>query len=149
MPQRSDVMDHEHVSAVAHRGEVGRRVQRGGARGLDGQHGLLPSVPGAVGKAGGRPDHAVAIGSQRRQPARHLARQALDPADLGTDGGACVDRDDGRVRRFGHRYCGRTVRRSTSPEASRPTAIAAARPTSSPVRGSVEEDDGSADFVED
>ncbi len=46
-------------------------------------------------------------------------------------------------------YSGRTVRRNTSPEASRPTAIAAARPTSSPVRGSVEEDDGSADCVED
>jgi hypothetical protein len=50
---------------------------------------------------------------------------------------------------MGAHYCGRTVRRSTSPEASRPTAIAAARPTSSPVRGSVEEDDGSADLVED
>ncbi|MGZ6573442.1 MAG: hypothetical protein ACXVHJ_20620 [Solirubrobacteraceae bacterium] len=42
------------------------------------------------------------------------------------------------------------MRRSTSPEPSRPTAIATARPMSSPVRGSVEEDvDGSADLVED
>lgn len=38
----------------------------------------------------------------------------------------------------------RTVRRSTSPQPSKPTPIATARPISSPVRGSVEEVDGSA-----
>lgn len=41
------------------------------------------------------------------------------------------------------------MRRSASPEPSRPIAIATARPISSPVRGSVEDDDGSAALVLD
>jgi hypothetical protein len=57
-------------------------------------------MPGSMGKPGRRADHAIAIGAKGRQPPCHLARQALDAADLGADGGACVDRDDGRV---GHR----------------------------------------------
>jgi hypothetical protein len=103
-----------------------------------------------MGKPGGRSDHPVAIGAQRWEPPGHLARQALNATDLGADGGACVDRDDGRVRGVGHRYCGRTVRRSISPQPSRPTPIATARLMSSPVRGSVEEElDGSAELVDD
>ena len=42
------------------------------------------------------------------------------------------------------------MRRSTSPQPSKPTPIATARPMSSPVRGSVEEDDdGSAEWVDE
>jgi hypothetical protein len=102
-----------------------------------------------MGKPGGRSDHPVAIGAQRWEPPSHLARQALNATDLGADGGACVDRDDGRVRGVGHRYCGRTVRRSTSPQPSRPTPIATSRPMSTPVRGRVDDVDGSAELVDD
>ena len=97
-------------------------------------------------KPRGRCDHAITVGAQCRQPPRHLARQPLDPTDLGADGGACVDRDDGRVS---HRYCGRTVRRSASPQQSKPAPIATARPMSSPVRGSVEDVDGSAAWFDE
>jgi hypothetical protein len=43
----------------------------------------------------------------------------------------------------------RTVRRSASPQPSRPTPIATAQPMSSPVRGSVEDVDGSAAWFDE
>ena len=91
VPQGGDVMDHDHIAAGTQRGEVGRGVQRA-ARGPERAARPAPKRARRGAQAGGRPDHAVAIGSQRRQPARHLARQPLDAADLGTDGGAGVDR---------------------------------------------------------
>ena len=46
-----------------------------------------------MGERGGRAEHPVALRAQPRQPNRHLARHALHPADVRTDGGPGIDHD--------------------------------------------------------
>ena len=94
MPQRRDVVDHDHVAAAGgERGEVGGGEDQPRLAGGQRQHGLLPGVAGLEGEPRGRHDHLVAVGAQPRQALRQLARDPLDPADLGAGGGAGVDRD--------------------------------------------------------
>ncbi len=121
-----------------------------------------------MGKGRSRPDHDVAIGPQSRKSHRHLPRQALDPADLRTDGGASVDRDLWRGfwwrsdRRAGRIHGSRAVpaerasdsfrrkaQRIHPPEASKQRPKPAPNQASNPVNGSVDFPAGSlaADFV--
>ena len=93
MPKRRGVVNHDDIAWEEHRRQVRRRVQQRRPRGPERQRRLLPRVAGAVGERRRRPDHRVAIGPERRQAERHLARQALDAADLGADRGAGVDGD--------------------------------------------------------
>jgi hypothetical protein len=50
-------------------------------------------VAGTVDEPRPRRDDLVDVGPQRGEPGRELARPALDPAELGTRGGAGVDGD--------------------------------------------------------
>ena len=92
-PERGGVVDHDDIAGEQHRCQVRRRVQQRRPRSPEWQHRLLPRVAGAVGERRRRPDRRIAIGSERRKAHRHLAREALDAADLGADRGAGVDGD--------------------------------------------------------
>jgi hypothetical protein len=98
MAQRGGVVNDEGVAGVEQRRQVGRRVEQGAPSGQRRQHRLLPAMTGAVGEAARGPQDLVALGAQRRQPDRHLARQPLDAADVRAHRRAGID---------GDRRCGR------------------------------------------
>ena len=93
MAQGRGVVDHDHVARERERREVRRAQQRHRAGGADRQRELLPGVAGAVHEPRPRGEDVVGAGPQRRQPARELARPALDAPELGARGGAGVDGD--------------------------------------------------------
>jgi len=107
-----------------------RRMQR--------QRELLPHMPDAVGQPWKRPHHSIAVGSQRGQAPRHLARQPFDAADLGTGRSASVYGDRRRwlaPRCDSHRVF-TVARRSTIPPPIRPIPTTTMSHPSRPVKAS-------------
>ena len=96
MAQRRGVVDHDDGARIRQRRQVRRAQQRAHPRGARRQHQLLPRVTGAMDERARRREHRVAARPQRGQPARQLARPALDAAELGPRRRARVDADDVR-----------------------------------------------------
>jgi hypothetical protein len=84
---------HDDVAREGERGDVRRAQQqrRAAPGGERREHELLPRVPGAVHEPRARPDDLVV--AQRGQPRGHLARPALDAAELGACCGTRVDEE--------------------------------------------------------
>jgi hypothetical protein len=92
MAERRGVVDDDRGARVRERREVRGAQERLPAR-PDGQHQLLPRVAGSVDEPRAGLQDLVAIGAQRGQAHRELARPPLDPAELGARCGAGVDGD--------------------------------------------------------
>jgi hypothetical protein len=82
MAQGGDIVDHDHVAAARDWRQIRGRVDQLSLR--QGQDGLFPEM--AAEEARWRDDSV----SLARQSCDHLARDALDPADLGPDRCACI-----------------------------------------------------------
>ena len=95
MAEHGRVVEDDHDARMGDGCEVGGAQEHGRSapRGAEGQDDLLPRVPRAMREPPRRRHDRVAVRPERRQPRRELARPALDPAELGTRGGAGVDGD--------------------------------------------------------
>jgi hypothetical protein len=142
VPEHSGVVDHDRDSPRRERREVRRAQDQGRVRGLRRQDELLPGVPGAVGESARGADHPIALRTQLGQPQGHLAREALDAADLSADCRASVDRDHERG------YCRSRRRRIRTPAPA--SAIPRPPPShaSNPVIGRLDPDPDPDDEVE-
>ena len=96
MAERRRVVDDDDVAPRRRGGQVCGRQDQLGASGLRREHGLFPQMAGSVRKRARWAHHRIAVGAQRRQPQRELTRETLDPADLGPDRSASVNRDRSR-----------------------------------------------------